>query len=109
VKTRWLGIVVLLWLGWYISGPIAETCDFWDTPRQEFHDITTNAGGGIVLLAAAFGLGMAAARKWREIHAPVSEMIRRKADRGLTAWSAQRAALNGCFEAAHSPPIPLRI
>jgi len=26
-------LFVLLWLGWYLSGPVAETIDFWDTPQ----------------------------------------------------------------------------
>ncbi len=109
MKVSWLSLVVLLWLGWYVSGPIAETCDFWDTPRQEFHDMTTNAGGGVALLAAVFGLGLAAARKWREVRAPRIRLHRRQAKGGLNVRTAFSANSNVRFDAAHSPPIPLRI
>ena len=56
MKIHWLSVVVLLWLGWYISGPVAETFDFWDTPRLEIRDIANNADGGIALVAAIFGV-----------------------------------------------------
>jgi hypothetical protein len=53
MKRRGLRLVILLWLGWYLSGPICETVDRWDGPRQEMNDIFFHAGGGVVVLAAA--------------------------------------------------------
>jgi hypothetical protein len=109
VKKRCLTFAVLLWLGWYIAGPVAETFDFWDTPRQEFHDITRNAGGGIALVAAVFALGIAAARKWRDVRAPLGKVIRRLVELGASVNPGLAAALHSRLSAAHSPPSPLRI
>ena len=53
MKGRGLRLIVLLWFGWYLSGPICETVDHWDGPRQEANDIFFHAGGGLVVLAAA--------------------------------------------------------
>ncbi len=47
----------LLWLGWYLSGPLFETLDYWDAPQEEVRDIMPSAGlgnpgRGCVLLCA---------------------------------------------------------
>jgi hypothetical protein len=66
MRVRALRIVILLWMGWYLTGPLAETVDRWDGPRQEIHDILFNAGGGVTLVACAFSLAVLQARKLRE-------------------------------------------
>jgi hypothetical protein len=66
MKRRALRITVLLWLGWYLSGPVCETFDFWDPPRAEVHDIQGNAGGAAVIVAAIFCFALFLIRKLRE-------------------------------------------
>ena len=63
---RALRILILLWLGWYLSGPLCETIDFWDTPPEEMRDVMRSAGGAATLVAAIFCFGMLLFRKWRE-------------------------------------------
>jgi hypothetical protein len=65
-KRHALRIAVLIWLGWYLSGPVCETFDFWDPPRAEVHDIQRNAGGAAVLVAAIFCFAVALIRRLRE-------------------------------------------
>jgi len=66
MKRRALRIAVLLWLGWYLSGPLCETFDFWDPPQAEVHDIERSAGGSVTLVAAIFCFAIFLIRKWRE-------------------------------------------
>ena len=104
---RLLRIVILLWMGWYLTGPVAETIDRWDGPRQEMHDILFNAGGGMTLFACAFCVVIHQARKMRE-----------RCSRPQGALELQPSglilALPACFAllpdaSTHSPPAPLRI
>lgn len=66
MKRRALRIAVLLWLGWYLSGPVCETLDFWDPPRAEMRDVQRNASGFVTLVAAIFCVAIFLIRKWRE-------------------------------------------
>jgi len=100
-------MIVLLWIGWYVSGPIAETIDRWDTPHQELHDILFNAGGRVTLVACAFALIILQAKKLRD-----SCFAPHHSERVALASSM----LTLCFAglrfspiSIHSPPIPLRI
>src|SRR5262245_331918 len=45
--------LIVLWLGWYLSGPIIETMDTWESPQNEMQDVFFNAGGVLTLLALA--------------------------------------------------------
>lgn len=107
MKRRLLRIIVLFWIGWYISGPVAETFDYWDGPRQEVHDILSNAGGKLTLLACAFCLIVFQARKLRERYA----LSRKSVPSGIVAPVTLTV---GCTRrllpaSIHSPPTPLRI
>jgi hypothetical protein len=66
MSRRALRIAMLLWLGWYLSGPVCATFDFWDSPREEAHDVQRNAGGAVTLVAAIFCFAIYLSRKWRE-------------------------------------------
>lgn len=56
----------LLWAMWYISGPVAATIDVWDSPREEIRDVQRNAGGAVVLFAAAVCIGLMLLRRSSE-------------------------------------------
>jgi hypothetical protein len=66
MKRRALRVAILLWLGWYLSGPLCETFDFWDPPQAEVHDIERSAGGVVTLVATIFCFAIFVIRKWRE-------------------------------------------
>lgn len=108
MKRRVIKILVLIWLGWYLTGPVCETFDFWDPPRAEVDDIKHNAGGYVTLVAAIFCFVIVLIRKWRE------------------RSSFLPGVLRGCFlplifylpiftvpaapASSHSPPLlPLRV
>jgi hypothetical protein len=107
MKRRVLRILVLLWLGWYVSGPAAEMVDFWDTPPQELHDIARSAGGMVALIGTALAIVLSQIRKLRErlkIPAlPARTLIALAIERPLAAVTP------AIILSAHSPPIPLRI
>ena len=107
MRRRALRIVILLWMGWYVTGPLAETLDRWDGPRQEIHDILFNAGGGVTLVACAFSLAALQARKLRErCSLPVSVFWRQPLS--LAFFSPVCLPLSQDI-ATHPPPSPLRI
>ena len=43
--------LIFLWLGWYLSGPIVEMIDTWESPQNEMQDVIFNAGGALTLIA----------------------------------------------------------
>ncbi len=57
MSRQFLRVVFLIWLCWYLAGPLFETFDFWDTPQEEMGDIASSESG--VLIWAAAGLCVA--------------------------------------------------
>jgi hypothetical protein len=57
MKRHTLRVLIVLWLGWYLSCPVAEVVDFWDTPPEEMRDIAHVAGGVVALLGAGLVFG----------------------------------------------------
>jgi hypothetical protein len=107
MKRRPIKFVVLFWLGWYLSGPVAETIDFWDPPTEEMHDLLRNAGGTAVLVAAAVCIGIVLLRRLRANFGYFAEAFRR---RSLSLTCTLQVCLPlTAPTATHSPPIPLRI
>jgi hypothetical protein len=107
MKRRAVKCFVLFWLGWYLSGPVAETIDFWDPPTEEMRDVLRNAGGIAVLVAAAVCIGIVLLRRLREGFGYVAEALR---------YCSLPLTLSFPFclpftapLATHSPPVPLRI
>src|SRR6516225_5785148 len=58
MKRRAVKVFFVLWFASYLSGPLAETIDFWDPPTEEMRDVQRNAGGAMVLVAAAVCIGI---------------------------------------------------
>ena len=102
-----LRILVLLWLAWYVWGPIDPAVDWWDTPRQTMADMVRAAGGVVVLMGSGFAIALLQSRKLRDrfrlyAHARLS----------LAVCSVQLvtvALLSIPAQPIHAPPIPLRI
>ena len=110
MKGRILRIFVLLWLGWYIWGPLDPVVDYWDSPRQTMSDMERTANGTVVLIAAAFAFVPPHIRKLRE-------RFRRSLRAGRTVAAAPAGPLEPVIAALapilvqpiHAPPVPLRI
>jgi hypothetical protein len=108
MKGRGLRLIILLWFGWYLSGPICETVDHWDGPRQEVNDIFFHAGGGLVVLAAAALVAPRLLKGLREVIAqsfvpnPLWQLAREPTV--LTFVCNLPIPIPG-----HSPPLSLRI
>ena len=67
MNRRVLGILFLLWLAWYLSGPLFETIDFWDTPQEEMVDVFWSASGTLSLMAVGLCVGVFLFRRIREL------------------------------------------
>ena len=108
VRRRALRILILLWLGWYTSGPLCETIDFWDTPQEEMRDVMCSAGGAATLVAGIFCLGILLFRKWRERYSFSTRIVRDSLP-PLT-FDLPILAVSSSPASSHSPPLsPLRI
>lgn len=108
MKRRLLKFAILLWLGWYLWGPVDPVVDFWDTPRQQMSDMVRAAGGTVVLTAAAFALAQLQFRNLRDrlrlaASAPVGIMT------GHPPTTIPVAPVSALLLRSHAPPIPLRI
>lgn len=107
MKGRILRIFVLLWLAWYIWGPVDPVVDFWDTPRQTMADMVRAAGGVVVLMGAGFAIALLQSRKLRDrfrldSHARLSLIVRSVQPAAVTFLSIPASPI-------HAPPVPLRI
>jgi len=107
VKRRTLRIFVLLWLGWYLWGPVDPAVDWWDTPRQTMADMVRAAGGMVVLMGAGFDMAQLQGRMLREgfrqySHATLSLVVR-------PFQRVTTACLSIPSQQIQAPPVPLRI
>lgn len=107
-RKRWLiRVLVLFWLGWYLCGPIAETFDFWDPPREEMRDVERNAGGLMTLLAIVVCFGIAAFRKLRARCLSLGEILSIRFV--VLIFYLPSLTFSAVRTLSHSPPLSLRI
>jgi hypothetical protein len=107
MKGRMLRILVLLWLAWYIWGPVDPAVDWWDTPRQTMADMVRAAGGTVVLMGAGLAMAQLQGRRLRDgfrqySHATLSLVMH-------SVQSVTVAFLCIPTQRIHAPPVPLRI
>jgi hypothetical protein len=107
MKRRALRILILLWLGWYLSGPVAELVDFWDTAPEEMSDIARVAGGVVALVGTGLAITLAQIRKFGQClrmawRCTLSLIV-------LSTESTQPFLVLVPWHPSHSPPIALRI
>ena len=107
MKRRALRILILLWLGWYLSGPVAEVVDFWDTPPEEMSDIARVAGGVVALVGAGLAITLAHIRKLGQRFRLASRLALRYIVLSIESRLSPLAAVP--WLPPHSPPIALRI
>jgi hypothetical protein len=107
MRKRALKILVFVLLGWYLAGPLFESVDVWDSPREESKDITRSAGGYVTLVAAVVCFGIVLLQRLRDRCRCVSTTVFR-----FALLSASRQLNFSLLEsplATASPPLPLRI
>lgn len=108
MRYQTLRIAMLLWLGWYLSGPLGASFDSWDPPREAVHDVARNAGGAVTLVGAIFCFAAYFIRKWRERCSFPARILR--------GWLPPLSFYLPTFvvtarpASSHSPPVsPLRL
>ena len=107
MRRRAAKLLVLLWLGWYLSGPLAQFVDSWDSPQEEIGDIARSAGGGVTLLGGVICFGIALFRRWRERCLHLARAVRRL--RLSVGFKPPIFRPLTPSLSVHSPPLPLRI
>lgn len=103
-----LRIFVLLWLAWYIWGPVDPIVDWWDSPRQTMSDMERSANGTVVLIAGVFVFASLQARKLRERFHRSLRVVRPTVAALADPVCAVALALIP-VQPIHAPPAPLRI
>lgn len=107
MRTRALRIAILLWLGWYLWGPVDQVVDFWDTPRQQLCDMVRAAGGVVVLMGAGVAVARMQTRKLHDRFRRAARTLRGVIDRRPEATAVVLVPTRSHL--AHAPPISLRI
>lgn len=107
MERRAVRILLLLWLGWYLSGPVAEMVDVWDTPPQEMHDIARGAGGMVALIGTTLAIALSQIREVRKrLRQKVNARLRPIA---VVVEKVLPATASSPILLTHSPPIQIRI
>jgi hypothetical protein len=113
MRSRCLKLALVIFVGWYVSGPLFMTFDWWDNAAEETQDIARSAGGITAIVGAAFLAGLTAFKKLSDRSAAESHRFAR-----LSVRSLQLSALPSNFLVVSpysfismdaSPPSPLRI
>lgn len=74
MSREFVRIVFAIWLCWYLTGPLAETFDFWDTPQEEMGDIASSVDGALVWAAAAICVAILLSRQFRNCCSYLAEL-----------------------------------
>ena len=107
MRKRALRVLVFVLLGWYLSGPLFEAVDVWDSPREELKDITRSAGGYVTLVAVVICFGIVLFERLRDRCRCTATTVFRHS---LPAASHRLTfALLDAPLTTPSPPLPLRI
>jgi len=107
MKRRIVRVFVLLWLGWYLWGPLDPVVDCWDSPRQTMSDMERTANGTVVLIAAVFAFAPLQVRKLRERFHRSLKVVQTAVAAPLEPVCAVLAPIP--VQPIHAPPVPLRI
>ena len=74
MSREFVRIVFAIWLCWYLTGPLAETFDFWDTPQEEMGDVASSVDGALVWAAAAICFAILVSRRFRNCCSYLAEV-----------------------------------
>lgn len=102
-----LKVLLLVLIGWYLAGPVAESLDHWDDIRAETGDIARSAGGAVTFVMAGIALAIALLRRLKVRCAFLARAFRGRLEPGFSHWSFPGVVT--ITSASHSPPVPLRI
>lgn len=107
MRKRALKLLVFVLLGWYLSGPLFEAVDVWDSPREELQDITRSAGGYVTLVAAVVCFAIVLLQKLRDRCRCVATTLFRYSF-SVAFYRLTLSPLKAPL-GTPSPPLPLRI
>lgn len=107
MRLRVLRIAILLWMAWYVWGPVDQVVDFWDTPRQQLCDMVRAAGGVVVLMAAGVAVARMQNRRLRDSFRLAARTLRGVIDCRPELVSMVPVPIQSHL--GHAPPISLRI
>jgi len=108
MRPRILRVLALLWLGWYLAGPVCEAVDTWDGPQEELQDVIFHAGGALTVMAAGFCAGQVLSRRFRRL----GEVLAQRARIHLVAILAlkpQTFVPLTSLLADNPTPVPIRV
>jgi hypothetical protein len=108
MRPRIIRLLALLWLGWYLAGPVCEAVDTWDSPQEELQDVIFHAGGALTVVAAAFCAGRVLSRRFRQLREVLAQRARIHLV-AILALKPQAFVPVASLLADNSPPLPLRI
>jgi hypothetical protein len=107
MNRRGLKFLLLVLIGWYLAGPVAETLDHWDGIRAETADIARSAGGAVTFVMGGVAVAIALLR---QLKARCAFSARALSGRSEPAFSPLPMPVVATLtSASHSPPVPLRI
>ena len=104
---RLLRIFVLLWLAWYVWGPLDPVVDYWDSPLQTMFDMERTANGSVLLIAGVFAFAPLQVRKLRDRFLRSLKVVQDAVAARPQPVFATLAAIP--IQPIHAPPLLLRI
>jgi hypothetical protein len=94
-----------MWLCWYLSGPMIEAFDSWDSPQEEMTDIASSQCGALVWIAAAACLALLAFRQFLKRSTYISSLGERPWMKLIPLISGDPVSIVQTGFAVASPPL----
>ena len=107
MNRRALKFLLLVLMGWYVAGPLAEAVDHWDDVQSEIGDIARSAGGAVTVVMAGVALAIALLRCLKARCEFLARVFRGRFD--LPFAPVSLPAVITLVSPSHSPPVPLRV
>lgn len=107
MKRRGLKFLLLVLIGWYVAGPVAETLDHWDSVLAETADTARCAGGAMTLVIGGIAVALSLLRQLKARCAFRARALPGPSQPALSPlWLPGGITLASVY---HSPPVPLRV
>lgn len=107
MKRSGLKFLLLVLIGWYVAGPVAETLDRWDGALADTADVARSAGGAMTLVIGGIAVALTLLRQLKARCAFRARALPGASEpASLPLWLPAGITL---ASVSHSPPVPLRI